>query len=98
MTAPVKPKARADLATVVLDGEAVIYDAENEELHHLNQTATLVLAMCEGEATIGEIASEISQAFGVPEAEVEPQVRTLLRQLRRARLLEPNANGTRKHG
>ena len=98
MSAPIKPKARADLATVVLDGEAVIYDSENEELHHLNQTATLVLAMCEGQATIREIAAEISQAFGVPEAEVEPQVRTLLRDLRKAKLLEPSRNGMRKHG
>lgn len=98
MSSRVKPKARADLATVVLDGEAVIYDAQNEELHHLNQTATLVLAMCEGDATIPQIAAEISQAFGVPTDEVEPQVRTLLRQLRKARLLEPSPNGTRKHG
>ena len=44
----VKPKARDDLTVVELDGEAVIYDEETTELHHLNPTATIVFALCDG--------------------------------------------------
>ena len=36
----VRPKIRDDLAFVVLDGEAVIYDTRNQNIHHLNPTAT----------------------------------------------------------
>lgn len=97
MTAPVRPKARTDLALVVLDGEAVIYDESNEELHHLNQTATVVLSMCEGNTTIREMARELAEAFQMTMEEVEPQVRALIRQLRRAKLLEPSRNG-KAHG
>ena len=62
----VKPKVRDDLTVVELDGEAVIYDEETAELHHLNPTATIVFGLCDGTATMAEIAADISEAFGVP--------------------------------
>jgi len=93
VTRPVTPRAREDLAVVVLDGEAVIYDEETQDLHHLNPTATVVFSLCEGTSTIREIAEEISQTFRVPANDIEAQIRPLLRQLRRAGLLEPARNG-----
>ena len=85
--------AREGLTVVELDGEAVIYDEETSDLHHLNPTATIVFGLCDGSATIADISTDISEAFGVPEAEVEAQVRTLLREFRKAKLLAPNASG-----
>ena len=64
-----------DLTVVELDGEAVIYDEETTELHHLNPTATIVFGLCDGSATMAEMAADISAAFGVPVQVVEPQVR-----------------------
>ena len=87
MTAPIKPRMRDDLTVVELDGEAVMYDDRSGELHHLNATATLVAELCDGTATIKELSADISGAFGVPHVEVERQVRTLLRSLRRTGLL-----------
>jgi PqqD family protein of HPr-rel-A system len=90
VTVPVvKPKARADLAVEELDGEAVIFDEENGDLHHLNPTATVVFGLCDGSATMHDLSTDLSQAFGAPLEEVEPQVRTLVRQFRKANLLEP---------
>ena len=85
--AAVKPKVRDDLSVVELDGEAVIYDEQTADLHHLNPTATIVFGLCDGTATMAEIATDISDAFGVPAAEVETQVRGLVRQFRKAKLL-----------
>lgn len=90
-----KPKVRDDLAVVELDGEAVIYDEETADLHHLNPTATIVFGLCDGTATMRQLAVELSDAFGVPVEEVEPQVRALIRQFRRAKLLAPN--GSERH-
>ncbi len=95
--APVKPKVRGDLTVVELDGEAVIYDEESGDLHHLNPTATIVFGLCDGAATMREMAGDISGAFGVPLDQVEPQVRALVRQLRSAKLLETTSrNGHRE--
>jgi PqqD family protein of HPr-rel-A system len=95
MTAPIRPKARADLAVVELDGEAVIYDPVSGDLHHLNPTATVVFSLCDGSASIRELAVEIAEVFGQPTDEIEAQVRRLLRGLRKQGLLEPSrANGS----
>ena len=62
----VKPKVRDGLTVVELDGEAVIYDEETTELHHLNPTATIVFGLCDGSATMAEMAADLSAAFDVP--------------------------------
>ena len=90
-----KPKAREGITMVELDGEAVLYDDEGGDLHHLNRTATLVFGLCDGTGTAKELSIDLSQVFGVPVAEVEPQVRRLIREFRKAGLLEPGANGKR---
>ena len=83
----IKPKVRDDLTVVELDGEAVIYDEKTADLHHLNPTATIVFGLCDGTATMAQIATDISEAFRVPAPEVETQVRGLVRQFRKAKLL-----------
>jgi PqqD family protein of HPr-rel-A system len=90
VTAAIKPKIRDDLAAAELDGEAVVYDERTGELHHLNPTATIIFSLCDGSSTVREMSGEIAGAFGMPADEVERQVRALLRQFRKAGLL----NGT----
>lgn len=85
-----KPKARDDLALVELDGEAVVYAEESGAVHHLNPTATVVFALCDGTATVEEIVRDLSGAFGVDAAQIEPEVRQLLREFRELGLLEGN--------
>lgn len=94
----VKPKARDDLTVVELDGEAVIYDEGTTEMHHLNPTATIVFGLCDGTATMREIAVDISEAFGVPVQDVESQVRGVIRQFRKVELLEPERRVGRPSG
>jgi PqqD family protein of HPr-rel-A system len=84
----VKPKVREGLTIVELDGEAVVYDEETTELHHLNRTATIVFDLCDGTTTMAEMAADLSAVFGVPVHEVEPQVRALIRRFRKVDLLE----------
>ena len=85
-----RPQVRPDLTIVELDGEAVVYDEETTDLHRLNPTATIVLGLCDGESTLKEISNDISEAFGAPIEEVEPQVRTLIRRFRKVKLLVPS--------
>ena len=86
----VRPRARADVHAVELDGELVIWDATTGELHHLNRTASAVLSLCDGTATICAIVDELAHAFGEAPERIDTDVRRLIRRLRRARLLEPS--------
>jgi hypothetical protein len=82
-----KPKARADLAVVEIEGEAIIYDDENGQLHHLNPTATMVFKLCDGQSTVKEFAADIADVYELPLQDVERQVRALIREFRGAGLL-----------
>jgi len=90
-----KPKIREDLTVVELDGEAVVYDERTGDLHHLNPTATVVFGLCDGTATGRELASDIAVAYSQPVEEVVEQVQGLLRQFRKAKLIEAASNGSR---
>jgi hypothetical protein len=90
----VKPRARDDLTVVELDGEAVIYDEERHDLHHLHPTATIVFGLCDGTSTMKEMSVDIAEAFEVPVGEVEPEVRALIRRFRTSGLLSSGRSAT----
>lgn len=93
-----RPRARADLTVVELDGEAVIYDEINGDLHRLNPTATMVFSFLDGSATLDELAADIAEAYGMPLDQVTAQVRELMDQFAESHLLvgtepEPEVDG-----
>ncbi|HXR54814.1 MAG TPA: PqqD family protein [Acidimicrobiales bacterium] len=45
----------------------VIFDAATDRVHHLNNTAALVLELCDGRRGIEEIAALIGAGFGLAE-------------------------------
>ena len=73
------PKPRPDLTVVQLDGETVIFDDRNGTLHHLNETATIVFSLLDGEATLDELAADIAHATQAPAEEIRKQIDHLLR-------------------
>ncbi len=54
----------------VADGY-VIYDPKQDRVHYLNQTAVVVLELCNGQVTAGELPSLIQAAYDLPEPPVE---------------------------
>ena len=99
MTVPAtKPRVRTDLTIVELDGEAVIYDEVTGDLHHLNPTAALVLSLCDGSATAREFAADIADAYEMPSDQVIAEVHALLREFRKAKLIETAKGGARARG
>lgn len=59
--ATARPRARADVAAVTLDGETVIHD--HGRIHVLDPVATLVWRCADGDATVDEIAADLASAF-----------------------------------
>ena len=86
--AAMRPRVRADLAVVELDGEAVVYDERSSQLHLLNPTATLVFKLCDGSVTVKELAADMADVFSVPVQDVEREIRALLRGFRKTHLLD----------
>jgi len=44
-----------------LDAETLIYDLERDQAHHLNAAAATVFELCDGRATIAEVAAEATR-------------------------------------
>jgi len=61
------PTARADLEVIASDEGFVVHDAAQEIVHYLNQTAAIVLSLCDGKRSIDEIGELIQGQFGLDE-------------------------------
>jgi hypothetical protein len=54
----------------VADGY-VVYDPKHDRVHYLNQTAVIVLELCNGQVTAGELASIIQEVYDLPASPAE---------------------------
>jgi coenzyme PQQ synthesis protein D (PqqD) len=54
----------------VADGY-VVYDPKLDRVHYLNQTAVVVLELCNGEVTAGELVSIIQEAYDLADPPAE---------------------------
>jgi hypothetical protein len=82
-----RPRVRNDLTVIELDGEAVIHDELNGDLHRLNSTATLVFSLLDGSATLEELAVDVAAAYTMKVEEVLGQMRQLVEELAASHLL-----------
>ena len=82
-----KPKARADLTFVQIEDEAILYDPENVQLHHLNPSAALIFQLCDGSGTVKELARDIAEELGLPQDDIHRQVKQIVRHFRHSGIL-----------
>ena len=75
------PQQSPDVFTVVIDGEAVLLDEREQRLHHLNVPATLVWSCLDGDATVGELATELSEELDVEHPRLLTEVLAIMRDL-----------------
>ncbi|MGD9996435.1 MAG: PqqD family peptide modification chaperone [Ilumatobacteraceae bacterium] len=58
----------------------IVYDTTSDRVHHLNATAAVVFALCDGDHDVASIAAVVAAAFELdssPVAEVERCLREL---------------------
>ena len=82
-----KLNRRRDLSERTLEGETLILDRINGQIHHLNSTASHVWKQCEGLSTKVN-AEQLAQAFQIDPACAEKDVIALLSEMKRMNLLE----------
>lgn len=82
------PRRAVTAYTVELDGEAIVLDQEQNRLHLLNHTATVVWACFDGSGTLAEIAHDLAATLAQPEARILDEVVALARNLGHEGLLD----------
>jgi PqqD family protein of HPr-rel-A system len=74
---------------VIVDGEAVVYDAARAELHRLNTTATRIWERCDGATSVDAVTDELAIGAGVARDVVARDVVAYLAQLEARGLIRP---------
>jgi hypothetical protein len=81
------PARGAGVYTVELDGEAVLLDQDNDRLHLLNQTGTLLWLLYDGRTSLGELAGELASELVLDRDQVLVDIVAITTQLADERLL-----------
>jgi hypothetical protein len=64
---PERPVQAEGLEVHEVDDGLVVYQAQPECVHHLNNTAAIVFELCNGDNTVPEISEQLAAAFGLSE-------------------------------
>jgi hypothetical protein len=73
------PNARPDLEIIAADEGFVVHDANRAVVHYLNQTAAIVLSLCDGKRSTDEIAELVRSQFDLDEPPREDVSEILLK-------------------
>ncbi len=84
------PKRRSDLNYRTIDGETVILDRKEGNLHQLNPTASFIWDCCDGNSNVAAIIDRLADAYEVDSSTARKDVEETLSRLRSSNLLEGN--------
>jgi hypothetical protein len=62
---PDRPVRAEGLEIHEVDDGLLVYQAQPECVHHLNNTAAVVFELCDGQNTVPEISEQLAQVFGL---------------------------------
>ncbi len=82
------PHPRREVVTVEIDGDAVVYDEQQEMAHLLNPTGSIVWRLLDGQSRLDELSADLAAVFGIAVEEVLSEVVALISELRQRGLLE----------
>jgi PqqD family protein of HPr-rel-A system len=92
-----RPSKVAEVLELDMGDGLILYNHDSSLVHHLNPSAALVWQLCDGQAAVGDLAKEIAEEYGLPGAEVESQVASVIAEFDALDLVEdagrPSPNG-----
>jgi hypothetical protein len=67
------PRKRADVLELDMGDGVVLYDPGSRLVHHLNPSASLLWSLSDGEASVGQLAVEISEELHLEPSQLHEQ-------------------------
>ncbi|MBL1293629.1 MAG: PqqD family protein [Thiotrichales bacterium] len=81
------PKQRDGITVQAVGDEMVVLDQDNDQIHQLNATASIILSHCDGERSDLMIADELVRQFDIAQSVAINDVQNALAQLRELELV-----------
>lgn len=82
-----RPNRRTEFEERVVEGEMVVMDKQSEQIHQLNQTASFIWQLCDGDHDRQQIAEELATAFEIDAETAKADVADTLNKLEEIGLL-----------
>ena len=89
------PRQRSAVLEMDMGDGVVLYDDASSLVHHLSPSASIVWQLCQGEASVDELAADIADAYGLKSSEVEEQLTATIAEFDATGLVEDVRGGTR---
>ena len=84
-----QPRARLDLGERIIDGEALLVDAQGGQILVLNEMGAMIWQALDGTRTVGALVAGVVAEFDVDEATARHDVEQFLSQLEQRGALVP---------
>ena len=82
------PRKRGDVLALDMGDGVILYNHDSSLVHHLNQSASIVWHLCDGDADGSQLATEIAEEYGLDRAEVAAHIENVIQELDALGLIE----------
>jgi PqqD family protein of HPr-rel-A system len=82
------PRKRGDVLALDMGDGVILYNHDSSLVHHLNQSASIVWHLCDGDADGSQLAGEIAEEYGLDRDAVAAHVEDLIQELDALGLIE----------
>lgn len=82
------PRKCGDVLELDMGDGLILYNHDADLVHHMNPTAGIVWHLCDGEASVGQLAFEIADEYSLDQDQVRDQVAGLIGELDALGLVE----------
>ena len=73
-----RPRKCADVLELDMGDGLILYNHEGDLVHHLNPSAGIIWQLCDGDATVGELAHDIAEEYRLDPETVTGQVAAVI--------------------
>jgi len=73
-----RPCKRADVLELDMGDGLILYNHDGDLVHHLNPSAGIVWALCDGSASVSELGADIAETYGLDADAVSGEVASVI--------------------
>lgn len=82
------PRKAADVLELDMEDGLIVYNHDSSLVHHLNPSAMVIWGICDGEATVGQLAAEVADEYSLVGQNVLRDLQSLIAELDALGLIE----------
>lgn len=83
-----KPVRVEGIVLTEADEESILYDAKENKIHILNRVGAFIWNLCDGENSLEDISSAVTETFEVDEETAQKDIKEFIEELQGMDLLE----------